>query len=231
MPRRQGRAGEPAATAEEAAVVAAADRKDRRVIQIRLYLTLMAFWGPHHEEVWRELAALIGGEFTDGGWFGQDKVELRWKSWLITLDKYVVSTGKSSTVYTRIRAPYVNRDGFRFKVYREGYFTGLGKAMGLTQDIEIGDPGFDREFVVQGNDPAKVRAMLGQVGLRRLIEAQPKISFEVKDDEGWFGGPFPEGVDELYFVAHGIIKDLGQLRDLFRLFAEVLDYLSVTRAE
>jgi hypothetical protein len=47
----------------------------------------------------------------------------------------------------------------------------------------------------------------------------------VKDDEGWFGAAFPEGVDELYFSAHGVIKDVNQLRQLYLLFAEVLDQL------
>jgi hypothetical protein len=58
-----------------------------------------------------------------------------------------------------------------------------------------------------------------------LIEMQPNISLEVKDDEGWFGTEFPEGVDELYFQVHGIIKDVDRLKTLYFLFAEVLNQL------
>ena len=58
--------------------------------------------------------------------------------WTVTLDTYVVSTGKTSAIYTRMRAPYVNPDGFRFKIYRKSIFTGIGKALGM-QDVDIGD--------------------------------------------------------------------------------------------
>jgi hypothetical protein len=58
-----------------------------------------------------------------------------------------------------------------------------------------------------------------------LMEAQPRIRVQVKDDEGWFGTRFPDGVDELYFVAVGVIKDLELLRGLFDLFAALLHQL------
>ena len=165
-----------------------------------------------HEEIWRQLAGELQGQFVDGGFWKEDKVEARWDSWTITLDKYVVHGGRSHRAYTRLRAPYVNPDGFRFRIYRKSIFTGIGKALGLVRDIEIGEEAFDRDFVIQGNSEEKVRAMLGRPRLRALIEAQPDICFEGKDDE-------------LYFLASGVIKDLEQLRGLYNLFAEVLDYL------
>lgn len=180
-----------------------------------------------HEEVWQEFAAAVGAEFTDGGWFGQDQVAFQWREWKILLDQYVESNGKSKTTYSRIRAPYINKDGFCFKVYRRGLLSNAGKRLGFVQDIEIGEPGFDDAFIVQGNDEAKVRAMLREFGLRRLIEAQPEISFEVMDDEGYFG-KFPDQVDELHFLAHGLIEDVQQLKMLFLLFCEALDYLQRT---
>jgi hypothetical protein len=61
--------------------------------------------------------------------------------------------------------------------------------------------------------------------LRQLIEVQPNIHLTVKDDEGWFGKSFPEGVDALYFCVLGIIKDVDRLKSLYQLFAEVLDHL------
>lgn len=38
-----------------------------------------------------------------------------------------------------------------------------------------------------------------------------------------FGPRFPEEVDELYFRATGIIKDLDRLKALYELFGEVLN--------
>ena len=51
---------------------------------------------------------------------------------------YTVSTGKTTIVFTRMRAPYVNPNSFRFTIYRKGFFSGIGKFFGM-QDIEIGD--------------------------------------------------------------------------------------------
>ena len=72
--------------------------------------------------------------------------------WTITLDTYTESTRRQSHVtYTRMRAPYVNPEGFRFTIYRKGFFSDLGKLLGM-QDIEVGDPEFDEAFIIKGND-------------------------------------------------------------------------------
>ncbi len=92
----------------------------------------------------------------------------------MTLDTFVMSTGKGHIPFTRMRAPYVNPDGFRFRVYRAGVFTELGKILGM-QDIEVGHSEFDRAFVIQGNDPVKVHLLFGNAEIRRLLEAQPSI--------------------------------------------------------
>ena len=48
----------------------------------------------------------------------------------------------------------------------------------------------------------------------------------MKDDEGWFGSTFPDGVDELHFAVTGVIKDIDRLKLIFDLFAETLDQLT-----
>jgi hypothetical protein len=184
----------------------------------------MLLFGPSRKDIWRKLSEQVGGQVVSRGFWRGEKVEVRHESWILTLDTYTVSTGKATMVFTRMRAPYVNPSGFRFRVYRKSIFTGLGKLLGM-QDIEIGDPPFDHELVVQSADEAKVRHLLSNVRLRDLVAAQPSIRFEVKDDEGWFGATFPEGVDELYFSVHGVIKDIERLKLLYELFAETLDHL------
>ena len=187
----------------------------------------MGFWkklfGPNINEVWQQLSREIGAEMVGGGWRPR-KVQAHVKDWIITLDTYTVSTGKSSVTYTRMRAPYLNKDGFRFTVYRSGFFTEIGKALGM-QDVEIGQPDFDNDFVIKGNDESKLRALFSNLEIRRHIQVQPRIYFHVKDDEGWFGATFPEGVDELYFQVVGIIKDIERLKSLFELFSQVLNHL------
>ncbi len=185
---------------------------------------LRQLFRPSQEEVWQQLCIEIGGTYTKGGLWKGDKVTVRVKDWTVTLDTYTVSTGKSSTVFTRMRVPYANVDGFRFKVYRKNFFSNLGKVLGM-DDIEVGYPDFDNDFIIKGNDTNKVITFFSNPEIRQLIQQQPKISFEVKDDEGWFGAQFPEGVDELYFQVNGVIKDVELLKNLFELFAKTLNYL------
>jgi hypothetical protein len=186
---------------------------------------LQGLFGPSREEVWRRLCDEIGADFVDGGFWKGDKVQAQVKNWTVTLDTYAVHTQHSHVTYTRMRAPFVSRDGFRFRIYRKGVFSGLGKALGM-QDIEVGHSlHFDEDFIIQGNDEGKVRALLASPEVRRLIAEQPQIRLELKDDEGFFSARFPEGVDELYFAVTGVIKDVERLKQLFDLFAEVLEEL------
>jgi hypothetical protein len=185
---------------------------------------LRSLFGASTEEVWRELAVQVGGDLVDGGFWKSDKVIARVKEWTLTLDLYTVSTGKSHVTYTRLRAPYVNSDGFRFTIYRKSIFSGLGKMLGM-QDLEMGDPSFDEAFILQGNNPEKVRALFSHEPLRQLISAQPRFSMTVRDDEGWFATQFPEGVDELCFQVPEIVRDVQRLRDLFTIFGLTLHLL------
>ena len=181
---------------------------------------LKALFGPSREEVWRQLSSELRGEFHEGGLFTSSAVQARADDWSITLDIYTQSTGNSHQTYTRIRAPFFNPESFRFEIYRAGLFSELGKALG-TQDIEVGHARFDRDFVIKGNAPRRVRRLFDNEKIRHLIDAQPRIRLSVKGHEGWLS-KFPAGVDELHFLAVGTIKDLAQLRKLFDLFAEVL---------
>jgi hypothetical protein len=185
---------------------------------------LRSMFGPSQNEIWRQLSEQIGAKFVAGGFLHGDKVVARVKDWTLTLDTYTVSTGKSSATFTRMRAPFVNADGFRFTVYRHGIFSELGKKLGM-QDVEVGVPDFDRDFVIKGSDEARLRALFMDAKVRELIAAQPHIRLEVVNDEGWFGAQFPEGVDELRFQIGGVLKDLAQLKLLFELFAAVLNRL------
>ena len=180
--------------------------------------------GPSKEEIWRQLCGKIDGRYIEGGFWKGDKVEATHGEWTITLDTYTVSNGKSSVTYTRMRAPYVNPDGFHFTIYRKGIFSDIAKWFGM-QDVAVGYEPFDQDFIIKGNSEMKLRQLFADARIRELIAAQPAIRFTVKDDEGWFGARLPEGVDELYFEVVGVIKDVEQLKMLYELFAETLDQL------
>jgi len=180
---------------------------------------LKSLFGPSREEIWRQLSREVGGRFHDGGFFTSSAVQARTDDWIITLD--TLSTNNAS--YTRLRAPYFNPEGFRFEIYRAGIFSDVAVALGM-QDIEVGHRRFDRDFVIKGNAPRRIRRLFDNEEIRRLIDALPKIHLSVKGHEGWLS-KYPAGMDELHFQSTGVIKDLARLRTLFDLFAEVLQEL------
>ncbi len=154
-------------------------------------------------EAWKQFANELGAEFVEGRFLGANKVQAQVKDWTITLDTYSVSSGDSSDVYTRMRAPLHNKDGFQFTIFRTGLISKLDKALGA-QDIEIGDPDFDRDFTIQGNNETRVRALLGSLGIRQMIQGQKSIRLGVRDNE-------------LRFEVQGVVKDLERLRSIFEL--------------
>lgn len=186
-------------------------------------------FGPSREEIWRQFAHEIGGEYIDGGFWKRDKVEAMYEDWFLTLDTYTTTHTDSdgdtdTTTYTRIRGAFKNQDGLRLKLYNASIFSGIGKFLGM-QDIDIGHSFFDSPYVIKGNDPDRIIKLFSNPRIQQLVAVQPRIRLELKDDRGWFSDHFPQGVDELYFETVGEIKDLSQLRHLFDLFAEVLDML------
>lgn len=189
---------------------------------------LKSLFGPSKAEIWSQVAQEIGGQFDEGGFFGKDALRYQHGEWEIVLDTYTRSSGtgnnRSTTTYTRMRAPFVNKDGFYFEIYREGIFSALGRIFGL-QDIIIGDPMFDDQFVIKSNSEEKVRWLFDDQGLKNLIHQVPQIHLTVRDDEGWFGERFPQGTDELYFSCAGTIRDVELLKTLFELFAATLNRL------
>lgn len=185
---------------------------------------LRQMFGPSKNEIWGELSREIGADYSEETFLKNGMMTLEHGEWTITLDTYTVHANNAHITYTRMRAPYVNKDGFRFNIYRKSIFSWIGKLFRM-QDVEIGDPQFDEEFIIQGEPEDKVRRLLNNRKIRSFIEKQKSIHFMVKDDEGYFKKKFPEGVDELYFQVTGVIKDKERLKDLFELFSEVLDEL------
>jgi len=174
-------------------------------------------FGVTQEEAWETLAREINGRVEQGA-LGDDRVVAQAGCWQIVLD----CTSRAST---RLRAPYINRDGFRFRIYRASAFDKLGRGAGL-QDVEIGDLPFDERYIIQSNNPAKVKLFLQDARLRQLIAACPHVMFEVKDQaDDLFTHRFPQGVDELFFLAAGTITDIDRLRRMFDLFTETLGRL------
>ena len=177
-------------------------------------------FGKHKKQLWQDLCQRIDADFFDTGPWKPDYVEAFHGNWIITIDNY---TSDSSSL-TRIRAPYVNRDDFQFRIYRTHFLLNLSKKFGL-QDVEVGFPEFDEDFIIQGNDPQKLKMMFSNPHIRTLLSYQPYVQFGINKQVPWPQKKFPDGVNEVFFQIPRILKDLDQLHDLYDLFAFTLDHL------
>jgi hypothetical protein len=185
---------------------------------------LRSIFGPSQSDIWSQVAHNIGGQFDEDGLLGKKKLRYRSGQWELVLDTFVMTTGQTTIPFTRMRAPFVNKDGLYFKIYPEGLSGKIGKFFGM-QDIQIGDSQFDEGYMIKSNNESKVKALLHSSRVKQLVEAQPKIELQIKNDNGLFGASFPQGTDMLYFACVGVVKDPQVLKDLFELFCCVLDRL------
>jgi hypothetical protein len=189
----------------------------------------MALFGPSRNEIWKALRAEIGGEvIQDGFWHGQ-KLQAHSGDWTVTLDEYttMIMTGKVMVPlhHTRMRAPFANPTGFRFSIHRASIFSYLGSLLGM-QDIQVGYPEFDADFVIKGNNEGAVQSLCGSERLRSLISNQRSFQLSIHDDEGWFGKKYPPEVDVLVFDVVEQIRQVERLKGLYDIFAETLQKLS-----
>ena len=181
----------------------------------------LKWFGPSHDEVWCVLADELCGRHERRGWLKGSRVVAVAGPWEVVLDLHQLG----EHVFTRLRAPYVNADGFRFHVFRKHLFSGVSQWLGF-QDVRTGYPAFDEQFVIRGNDVGKLQRLFANPRLQTLLLAQPRVAFRVLDDhECLFGRRFPDGVDQLQFLAGGVVKDLDRLKALYDLFAETLGEL------
>lgn len=188
-------------------------------------------FAPVREDIWGQVTdadRIPDEEQVAEGFWKHDVVRVEAGEWVVTFDQGITRAQNSSydQKYTRIRAPYANRDGFRFCIYRDshGLLSNLGRLLGM-QDIEVGYSDFDADFIIKGNDEAQLRALFANAKLRHLVSAQQSFRLQVKKDEGWFGPRFPDGVDELYFATPEWVVHIEEIRALFDLFSEALNQL------
>jgi hypothetical protein len=182
---------------------------------------LERFFKPTREEIWEQLAQEIGGNFYDGGfWLGDSKVRAQVGDWMVTLDTYKDNAG---TIFTRLRAPFVNKDGFIFSVFREGSYEDHHSKD--VQDLEIGHADFDEKFIIKSNNLEEVKKLFSDEEIRELLKKQPQVYFSAATESGWYSKDFPDGIGELLFQTRGEIKDIARLKQLYALFGETLDQL------
>jgi hypothetical protein len=183
---------------------------------------LATVFGPGHELMWRRFAEQFGSQLEGGagGLFPKPRVSVKAGPWTFELD--VMWSGENAL--TRMRTAYVNPSRFRFALSPEGLLSRIGKLLGM-EDIRVGDEALDREFVVKSNQPQRVRQLLADGELRRLLHEQPAFEMIVRDTDRFAGPNFTRPIDELTYRTRGVVRELKVLHDIYDLLARTMEVL------
>lgn len=172
------------------------------------------------DAAWHRILNGVGDNLLNHNYLKDQRIELDIGDWAITIDSY--STNEKT--YTRLRAPYINTENFRFKVFRKGFFSNLMKLFGM-QDIEIENTAFDENFIIQATDKDKIKALFSDYLIREMIMNLDSVLIQVKEDESWFKDKYPNGIDELYIEVPVLVQDIEQLEVMFLILAKIFQYL------
>jgi len=129
------------------------------------------------QQAWAALAQRLGLHAANGQIYGHlDGSAVR-------LFTEVRGSGKNKQSYTVAAGMIVPGFDLGLAIYKHGFFSSVGEWMGM-KDIVIGDPGFDQAFVIKGDEPHRVQALLRSDALRQAL-AQVHASnwvFSVRDE-------------------------------------------------
>ncbi len=110
-------------------------------------------------EAWASVAERLQLVFQPGQLFSRPRISGIHKGCSVLVTTFSRGSGKHQTTYTRFRVSYPNSLDLGLRLTKQGLLTGIGKFFG-TQDIEVGDEGFDDVIVVKGRDPERVKEFL-----------------------------------------------------------------------
>jgi hypothetical protein len=130
---------------------------------IALVVVLLVTQGRRRTETFQAITSKYRGAVSSDFWSGS-RIDLDVDG--VPSEVSFHSGSKHSLPRTRIRFHW--RPPGVLRLSPEGLFTGLQKAFGA-QDLQTGDPEFDRRFVVQGSPEAWVRQTLDDGTRRHLI--------------------------------------------------------------
>jgi hypothetical protein len=150
------------------------------------------------DQLWIETAGLLGGTYTpsDGAILQARPrtIEADVDGIAVVIDHFTVSTGKSSAVFTRLRAWAPGVFALRLTILPSGILRDLTVALGA-QDLQLGDPAFDDAYVLKGRDVAMVRAWLDGPARTAAAMAEPRLDLHAEKDEhlrmNWLGIDHP----------------------------------------
>ena len=148
------------------------------VIFIVFAVVYGANWAHKRDAQLQEVARKLGGRLQPGSLVSFP--ELRFPHLGRTVTFKHTGGGENESPKTHLAIPWPN-NRLRCEIFPEGPLSGLRKLIGM-QDIEIGFPHFDRQFIITGNDEAAIKALLTsevQAVLFQLLKLEERNSFSL----------------------------------------------------
>lgn len=161
------------------------------------------------QKTFSRLADRYGGRVERGAGFSPwPRVEFRYRGHRVLVDMYSTG-GKHPIHYTQLRATWPEQRS-RCEVYPDSLMTRIGKFFGM-QDIEIGSPQFDADYIIHGSDVGDVRRLLTpgvQSAIGRLRRFGYNLDIYVNVCQGVLlvkkRGKFPRPRDLLTFTSYSL---------------------------
>jgi hypothetical protein len=182
----------------------------------------MGLLGPSRDEILQRIAINTNGEFKKGKMFKSSCIKYTHEYWCYYLDDYSIQAGNVPIIYTRLRAPFINKKGFDLTIYKKTIFSNIAKTLG-GQDIATGDPDFDEEWIVKGSSEELVKSILNYGNIRELIKNEEKLKIEIKRVEGKDNKVNQSTESQITFLVQDYMKDEDRTINLIRLIESLLD--------
>lgn len=161
-------------------------------------------------ETYHRLARRFGGQAQTAGWFETPNAVFTVDGVAVRVD--IFNTGsKHSRYYTQVHLEWPDAH-MRLEVFPDGIWSRMGRLIGM-QDIEIGSPEFDRDYVIRCSDIDAVRTFLSgpvqyQINLLRGLLGNGDIYISL-------------GIGELLVKKAGLIREFEQLQTLVQMSLEL----------
>jgi len=176
------------------------------------------------KEAWKQFSNEIEATYVKGGVLKSDKIEATFHNWQVVYDSFALPVGTIPLLYTRIRAPFLAKSDFKFRITKKTFFDKI-KEVFVKSDVEIGDSRIDNAFIIRSNSAEKMKKLLSNESLKELLLEKADSHFEFTHGYKGTGRKFPNDCDGLCLVVLYESKDIDKLTLIYNLFGEVLNSL------
>ena len=175
-------------------------------------------------EAFKAAASDLDATFVAGKLSSGDKVLLEHGPWRVILDTYILNNGQNPITYTRVRALYVAREDFTFRISQRNVFTRIAEMFG-SRGLRVGDQELERKYTIKSSNDRRGQSLMTDGRLRALIKVQPSLRLEIRRLPRGQRRKRGDGVRAVGVQTIGVIKEPDRLANYILLVAATLDRL------